>query len=62
MDVVGVIYMVVVLDIDLEVGYMVVLKVVRVVARTMQVMVDMAILVEVWWSLRWYRRKWVFQL
>ena len=40
---------------------MVILKVVRAVASTMQVMVDMAIVVEVSWSLRWYRRKWVLQ-
>ena len=44
-EVLWVLYMLVVLDIDLEVGYMVVVKVVREVASIMEVMVDMTIVV-----------------
>ena len=44
-EVVGVIYMVVVVDIDPEVGYMVVIKLVRAVASIMEVKVNMAIVV-----------------
>ncbi|KAG5630142.1 hypothetical protein H5410_001859 [Solanum commersonii] len=44
-EVVGVIAMVVVEDIDLEVGDMVVVKVVRAIAGGMEVMVDMAVVV-----------------
>ena len=44
-EVVGVIYMVVVVDIDLEVGYMVIVIVVRAVESIIEVIVDMAVLV-----------------